>query len=102
MIAIVTGREAFGRCRINKPGPVILILEESGELDTRRRLSQLSRGYAIDPRELSDLHVSSNAGVKLGKRRKDWRKRVIDKVGEIQPRAVIFDPLVRVKGAELQ
>ena len=100
-ISVVTGRPAFGVYNVENPGPVILILEESSQLDTRRRLSQLSRGYNISPVELQHLHTSSNVGVKLGKRRKDWRKRIEGEIERIKPRLVIFDPLVRIKGIEL-
>jgi hypothetical protein len=101
-IAIASGRPAFGTCNVDKPGPVILVLEESGELDTRRRLSQMVRGYAMKNKEVANLYVSSNAGVKLAKKQgTKWREAIKRKTEELQPRAIIFDPLVRIKGGDL-
>src|SRR4051812_35172213 len=48
-LAIVTGREAFGRFAVPDPGAVILVLEESGRAALRRRLDALTRGTSLAP-----------------------------------------------------
>jgi hypothetical protein len=98
VLSIVTGRRAFGCFDIAQPGPVILILEESGEAAFHRRLDRLARGYAIRPDDLAELRYATNLGVRLTEAR--WQKRLGDAVAAIQPRALILDPWVRVKGAQ--
>ena len=51
-IAVATGRPAFGKLAIPKPGQVVFVNEESGEAALWRRLDSLCRGRAIDPEEL--------------------------------------------------
>ena len=47
VLAIVTGRDAFGRFAVPDPGPVILVLEESGRDALHRRLGALARRIAL-------------------------------------------------------
>jgi RecA-family ATPase len=94
-IAIVTGRDAFGRFPVPDPGPVILVLEESGREALHRRLGALARGNAIAPVDLVDLHFSSNRRVRLDDL--EWQKRLREAVETIEPRAVFLDPLARMK-----
>jgi AAA domain len=54
VLSIVTGRDAFGRFAVPDPGPVILVLEESGRDALHRRLGALARGNAIAPVDLAD------------------------------------------------
>jgi DnaB-like helicase N terminal domain/AAA domain len=98
-LAIVTGREAFGAYKVERPGPVILVLEESGRDALHRRLDCLRRGYAIEEAALTDLHYSANRRVRLNDPR--WQERLLVAAAKIQPTAIFFDPFVRVKGAEV-
>jgi hypothetical protein len=98
-IAIVTGRDAFGAYAVEEPGPVILVLEESGRKALHRRLDCLRRGYGLKEGALADLHFSANRRVRLNDPR--WQDRLLAAAAEIEPRATFFDPWVRVKGAEV-
>jgi hypothetical protein len=79
------------------PGPVLLILEESGRAALHRRLDMLVRGRAIDPARLSYLYFAANKRVRLDD--SGWRQRLLDAVDAREWRLIVFDPLARVKGA---
>lgn len=113
--AIVTGEPAFGRfaagsvdgivrarrdwdgVEVHHPGPVIVLLEESGEKALHRRLDTLARGHAQGAEAFRDLYYGANLGVQLD--RPDWQTKLLQAVDEIEPAAVFLDPLVRMKGA---
>jgi hypothetical protein len=100
LISIATGRPAFGVLAIPNPGPVMFVNEESGEAALWRRLDFLCRGRAINPEELRGrLFVSANRRVRLDDQ--EWQQRLLDDIGQLEPRFVVFDPLARVKAAAL-
>jgi RecA-family ATPase len=96
-IAIRTGRPAFGEFAIPEPGPVIVVLEESGRAAFHRRLSALARGNAIPTPELVGFHFAANRGVRLDD--EAWQAKLVSAAAAIEPRAIFLDPLVRMKGA---
>jgi hypothetical protein len=99
-IAIATGRPAFGVFTIPEPGPVVFVNEESGEAALWRRLDALCRGRAIPPEELRGrLFVAPNRRVKLDDEL--WQARIIGDGLRLRPRLFVFDPLARMKAAEL-
>ena len=93
--AIVTGTPALGRFAVPDPGPVILVLEESGRAALHRRLGALARGTATRPAALADLHFAANRRVRLDD--SEWQQRLQAAVEAIEPRAVFLDPLARLK-----
>jgi hypothetical protein len=95
-VSVVAGLPAFGQFETHQ-GPVVVILEESGRTALHRRLDALTRGRAIEPERLRDLHFAANRRVRLDDPK--WRERILTDVGKLKPRLVIFDPLVRLKGA---
>src|SRR5262249_46111517 len=96
-IAVVNGEKALGRFAVPKPGPVLLILEESGRGALHCRLDKLVRGRAIDPARLTDLYFAANKRVRLDD--PEWRQRLLDVACSREWRLIGFDPLARVKGA---
>jgi AAA domain len=85
---------------IPEPGPVVFVNEESGEAALWRRLDALCRGRAIDSEELRGrLFVAANRRVKLDG--KEWQARIIEDGLRLRPRLFVFDPLARMKAAEL-
>jgi hypothetical protein len=96
-ISITTGQPAFGQLAVTRPGPVIIVLEESGRDALHRRLDALVRGRCIPPASLAGLHFAANRRVRLDEQ--GWRDRLLEAADLIRPRAIIFDPFVRVKGA---
>ncbi len=98
--SIVTGRAAFGRFEVLEPGPVIVVLEESPPRKTRERLDALARGHNR-PQGAPGLFVSSNEHVRLGPDDDEWRAQIRHVVKEIRPRGVFVDPLVRIKGEDV-
>lgn len=96
-ISVVTGRAAFDRFEVPNSGPVVVVLEESGRAALHRRLDALSRGYGIRPAELADLLFAANERVRLDD--PAWQKQLLEVAASIQPRAILFDPLARLKGA---
>jgi RecA-family ATPase len=95
VLAVVTGRPAFGRFAVPATGPVILVLEESGRAALHRRLGALCRGNAIRPEDLADLHFSANRRVRLDDL--EWQTQLSNAVGTLEPVAVFLDPLARMK-----
>lgn len=97
--AIVTGDPALGCFAVPRPGPVIVVLEESGRKALHRRLGALCRGTGTDPADLADLHFAANRRVRLDD--PGWRDALLEAGQAIRPRAIVFDPLARLKGAEV-
>ena len=87
-VAIATGRPAFGRFQVHNPGPVLLVLEESGRAALHRRLGALTRGYAIRPADLDRLHFAANRRVRLDD--EAWQARLVEAVKEIRPAAIFL------------
>lgn len=99
-IAIATGRPAFGVLGVPEPGPVIFVNEESGEAALWRRLDALCRGRAIPPESLRGrLFVAANRRVKLDD--EVWQSMLVATGRRLQPRLFVFDPLARMKAADL-
>lgn len=98
-LAIVTGRPAFDRYEVARPGPVILVLEESGRAALHRRLDALVRGYSLEPELLAQLHFAANRRVRLDDA--GWRTALLQAAREIRPRAIFLDPLARLKGSSV-
>lgn len=95
--AIATGRPAFGTFAIPTPGPVIVVLEESGRAALWRRLDMLLRGNAQTRETVRNLYVAANRRVRLDN--ETWREALLTAGRELRPRAIFLDPLVRLKGA---
>jgi len=98
--SIVMGRPAFGRFEVSEPGAVLVVLEESPPKMTRKRLDALGRGHNLT-QGLPGLYVSSNERVRLGPEDDGWRDRLRETAKAIAPRAIFLDPLVRIKGEEV-
>lgn len=95
-IAVATGNTALGRFAVPEPGPVLLILEESGRAALHRRLDMLTRGRAIRPNLLTNFHYSANRRVKLDDQ--EWRDRLRATCQAHPWRLIAFDPYARLKG----
>jgi RecA-family ATPase len=74
--AVASGGLALGAFEIPEPGPVIVVLEESGKAALWRRLDMLVRGNTQTPGALRDLHVAAKvacASTTRGGRRRSSR-----------------------------
>jgi RecA-family ATPase len=91
----VSGRLAFGRFEVTEQGPVILVLEESGRPALHRRLGALTRGHAMTPETLAELHFAANRRVRLDD--PAWQDRLLAAIAVVRRRAVSLDPLARLK-----
>jgi hypothetical protein len=96
-VSIVNGRPAFGRFRVSKAGPVIVVLEESGREALHRRLDALTRGRAIERSALDKLHFAANRRVRLDD--KHWQHEITAACLELGAVALFIDPLARMKEA---
>jgi len=96
-ISIVTGQPALGRFAIPHPGPVVVVLEESGRAALHRRLDALRRGCGLEASDLASLYFAANRRVRLDDRH--WQDELMGMALSLQPRAVFLDPLARLKGA---
>jgi hypothetical protein len=96
-IAVATGELALDRFAVPTPGPVLLILEESGRTALHRRLDMLTRGRALEPGRLVELYFAANRRVRLNDL--EWQKRLLDAATSHAWRLIAFDPLARIKGA---
>ena len=98
-LSVATGTPALGRFAV-EPGPVILILEESGRAALHRRLAQLCQGRGLATDQIGDLHFAANRRVSLvdDGSVNAWPSRIREAVDRIEPVAIFFDPLARMKG----
>lgn len=97
-LAIATGRDVLDRFALPAPGPVVVVLEESGSAALHRRLDQLVRGadLSVEQRDgLARLYVAPNRRVRLDDR--DWQRRLADAAVKLEARALFLDPLARLK-----
>jgi hypothetical protein len=92
-LSVASGRPALDEFAVTQPGPVVVVLEESGLDAARRRLHALTTDEDSPPRMVA---LAANAHVRLDD--EEWRRRLRAVVEEIQPRAVLLDPFVRLKG----
>jgi hypothetical protein len=97
--AIVTGTPALETFAVPEAGPVIVVLEESGRAALYRRLDALRRGNAQNVEAFAGLHFAANRRVRLNDAR--WQEALLMAAAEIKPRAIFFDPLARLKGADV-
>lgn len=95
-VCIAAGTPALSHFDVPKPGPVMVVLEESGRAALHRRLDRLSRGHNLASDDLADLHFAANRRVRLDEDR--WRNGLLAAAAKLRPLAVVFDPLVRIKG----
>lgn len=96
-LSVVTGLPAFDgyELQVPEPGPVVLVLEESGRKALHRRLKRMVAGRDIDPDSLDDLRCIPNQRVKLDN--DDDVLAIIEFCREVKPRLVVLDPLARMK-----
>lgn len=97
-VSVVTGEPLLG-LDVPDPGPVIVVLEESGREALHRRLDMLARGRGISAERLREMHLAANLGVRLND--PDWQARLLSAALAIGPRAILLDPFVRLKGADV-
>src|SRR5215211_6757702 len=64
-----------------------------------RRLDALRRGYALQADALADLHFAANRRVRLND--EGWKARLLAAGRVLKPRAILRDPFVRLKGADV-
>ncbi len=95
-LAVATGTKALGIFAVAEPGPVLVVVEESGRAALHRRLDSLARGRALSPERLRDLHFAANRRVRLDE--DEWRERLLEAARAKPWRMIAFDPFVRVKG----
>jgi hypothetical protein len=98
-ISVVTGLPLLGSFAVPRPGPVVVILEESGRKALWRRLDALCRGRAIDRGALENLHTAANRRVRLDDPK--WQNELVDVGKALLPRLFIFDPIARMKAPGL-
>jgi len=98
-LALATGLPVLERFAVNTPGPVLLVLEESGRIALRRRLEDLLAGRGASREGMGNLHFFANARVRLND--PEWQRDLLRIVTTLKPSAVLLDPLVRLKGAEV-
>jgi hypothetical protein len=99
-IAVAAGEKALGRFAVPKPGPVLIVLEESGRAALHRRLDKLVRSRALPPESLSEFLFAANRRVRLND--DGWKERLLDAAAARPWRLIAFDPFARVKGAEVE
>jgi hypothetical protein len=96
--AIASGRPAFDVCPVPTAGPVVVVVEESGEAALHRRLDMMRRGRSLEIEDFALVFYAANQGVRLDDRK--WQEQLLATISDLQPRAVFFDPLARMKKAE--
>jgi AAA domain len=96
-LSVAAGVPVFGFEPVGT-GPVLVVQEESRSADYARRLRWLTRGHDIQPSELEDLHIASQAGVLLDD--VQGQADLAREIDRLQPRLVVLDPLVRMHSAD--
>jgi hypothetical protein len=97
-LSVVSGTPALGSFAVPEPGPVLLIVEESGRKALHRRLDALVRGRGLDPEVCRQLHYSANKRVRLDD--ENWRTRLLKAATSRSWSLIAFDPLARLHTAD--
>jgi len=93
-IAINTGGLVFGQYHVKRPGPVLLVLEETKLGEAKQRLEWLMRSHGITAASIQDLHFLIQQGVRLD--REDHWDEIRDLCARYSPVMTVFDPLARM------
>lgn len=92
-MAVATGKPALGRFRVQKPGPVLIILGEDSLRTIRLRIQKLARGKGLDAAALKNMHFIAATSILSS----DGRyKELIDLCKQLAPRLIVLDPFVRM------
>lgn len=92
-IAVASGKPCLGRFAVPAPGPVLLFCAEDAAHDVRSRAAGIAKARGIDFDRLAvgwigvpDLHLDDGI----------HRRRLSKTLGEVKPRLLLLDPLVRL------
>ncbi len=92
-VAVASGTPCLGRYEVERPGPVLVYLAEDALDGVRERVASLCahRSLALDA---LDLHVVTAACLRLDQQVD--RERLDATLGDLRPRLLLLDPLVRL------
>lgn len=92
-LSVSSSTKCLGRFRVVEPGRTLVYLAEDSLQAVRQRASALARHRQLRLSEL-DLHVITAPTLRLDQLRD--RRRLFKTVGQLRPRLVLLDPLVRM------
>ncbi len=92
-ICIASGNKVFGIADVPEPKKVLIIDEETGIDEIKKRIVAMKKGLGIKEENLPIAYISF-AGLKLDKIEK--QKRILDFISEFQPDIIFVDCLQRV------
>jgi hypothetical protein len=87
-VSIMTGKPVFGRLPVVRPGPVLLVDEETSRSLLRNRFEKMGIGKDLP------YYILLFQGIKVDQHR--FVEAIIRKIHEIRPALVVFDSLSRV------
>jgi hypothetical protein len=93
-VSIVSNSPTLGHFKVHTPGPVLYVAEEGNEEQLRTRLHKITTAKSIQADALDDFHLAIQKNVMVDI--KEWQTAIFDFCAKVKPRAVFFDPLVRI------
>jgi len=92
-VSVASGTPCLGRYACTRAGPALVYLAEDALRDVRARIECLARSRRLSLEQL-DLKVIAESVLRLDQEHD--RRRLQDTVGEVRPRLLVLDPLVRL------
>jgi hypothetical protein len=96
-VAVASGTPALGTYPVLEPGPALVYLAEDTLVDVRQRVAGLTRHRSLDLQQLP-LHVITAPRLRLD--RVVDRQKLFETVGQLRPRLLLLDPLVRLHSVD--
>lgn len=96
-VSVASGTPVLDRFAVSEQGPVLLFPAEDAPTAVRDRMAGICRHRGIDFGTLSVWLIESHA-LKLDSA--DDREALEDTVGELRPRLLVLDPLIRLHSAD--
>jgi hypothetical protein len=97
-VAVASGTPALRRYPVLKDGPALIYLAEDSLSNVRQRVAGLARHRQLDLQQLA-LHVITAPRLRLAQAAD--RQRLFETTGQLRPRLLLLDPLVRLQAINL-
>jgi hypothetical protein len=96
-LSVATGTACLGKYAVPDPGPVLVYLAEDALPAVRERIEGMARHRGLDLGPV-EIHVITAPVLRLDRDRD--RTRLWETTGQLRPKLLVLDPLVRLHGID--